>query len=111
LPWGVGGSEANARWKTPDGQVRTGEVLVRSGAPAGSAVMVWANQAGQLTDPPLQHSQVTGRADLARGVAIAGLAVTLIVAGLAGCGVLNRRRLAAWDTDWLATEPRWSPRR
>jgi len=32
---------------------------------------------------------------LARGVAIAGLAVTLIVVGLAGRGVLNRRRLAA----------------
>lgn len=40
---------------------------------------------------------------MARGVAIAGLAVTLIVVGLAGRRVLNRRRLATWDTDWLAT--------
>ena len=105
------GSEANARWKAPDGQVRTGDVFVLTAAPAGSTVMVWVNQAGQLTDPPLEHSQVTGRADLARGVTIAGLAVTLIIAGLAGRWMLNRRRLAAWDTDWMATEPRWSPRR
>jgi hypothetical protein len=105
------GSEANARWKAPDGQVRTGDVFAVTGAPAGSTVMVWVNQAGQLTDPPLEHSQVTGRANLACGLAIAVLAVTLIVAGLAGRWVLNRRRLAAWDTDWLATEPRWSPRR
>jgi hypothetical protein len=47
---------------------------------------------------------------LARGVAIAGLAVTLIVVGLVGRRVLNRRRLAGWDTDWLATKSRWSPR-
>jgi hypothetical protein len=111
-PFGIGedGSEANARWKAPDGQVRTGGVFALADAPAGSTVMVWVTQTGQVTDSPLAHSQVTGRANLARGLAIAVLAVTLIVAGLAGRWVLNRRRLAAWDTDWLATEPRWSPR-
>ncbi len=59
LPWGIGGSEANARWKAPDGPVRTGEVFVLSGAPPGNTVMVWTNQAGLLTDPPLHQSQVT----------------------------------------------------
>jgi hypothetical protein len=105
------GSEASARWKAPDGQVRTGDVFALTAAPAGSTVMVWVNQAGQLTDSPLGHGQVTGRAEFARGLAVAALAVTLIVAGLAGRWVLNRRRLAAWDTDWTATEPRWSTRR
>jgi hypothetical protein len=106
-----GGSEANARWKAPDGQVRSGQIFVPANAQAGGTVVVWVNRAGQLTGSPLQHSQVTGRANLARGFAIAGLAVTLIVVGLACRWVLNRRRLAAWDTDWLATEPRWSSRR
>jgi hypothetical protein len=112
-PWsmGEGGAEVQARWKAPDGQTRTGQVFVSSGAPAGSTVMVWTNQAGQLSDSPLQHSQVTGRADMARVLAVAALAVTLIMLGLAGRWALDRRRLAAWDTDWLATEPRWSPRR
>jgi hypothetical protein len=112
-PWSIseGGAETQARWKAPDGQTRTGQVFVPSGAPAGSTVMVWANRAGQLTDSPLQHSQVTGRANLARVLAVTALAVTLLVLGLAGRWVLDRRRLAAWDTDWLATEPRWSPRR
>ena len=66
-PWSIsgGGAEAQARWKAPDGQVRTGQVFVLSGAAAGSTVMVWVNRAGQLTDPPLRHSQVTGRADMA----------------------------------------------
>ena len=112
-PWSIseGGAEAQARWKAPDGQTRTGQVFVLSGAPAGSTVMIWTDQAGQLTDSPLQHSQVTGRAVMARVLAVAALAVTLIILGLAGRWALDRRRLAAWDTDWLATEPRWSPRR
>lgn len=105
-----GGAEAPARWKAPDGQVRTGHVFVPADAPAGSTVAVWVNRAGQLTASPLAHSQVTGRADLARGSAVAALAVVLIVLGWAARWMLNRRRLAAWDTDWLVTEPRWSPR-
>jgi hypothetical protein len=112
-PWNLGeaGSEANARWRAPDGQVRTGQIFVPSGAPAGSTVMIWVNQAGRLTDSPLQHSQVTGRVIMARVLAVAALAVTLTIVGWAAHWALDRRRLAAWDAEWLVTEPRWSPRR
>jgi len=104
-------NEANARWKAPDGQVRTGQIFAPSGAPAGSTVMVWVNQAGQLTDSPLQTSQVTGRADMARALAVAALAAVLGIVGLVSRWALDRRRLTAWDAEWLATEPRWSSRR
>ena len=104
-------NEANARWKAPDGQVRTGQIFAPSGAPAGSTVMVWVNQAGQLTDSPLQTSQVTGRADMARALVVAALAAVLGIVGLVGRWALDRRRLTAWDAEWLATEPRWSSRR
>ena len=104
-------NEANARWKAPDGQVRTGQIFAPSGAPAGSTVMVWVNQAGQLTDSPLQRSQVTGRADMARALAVAALAAVLGIVGLVSRWALDRRRLTAWDAEWLATEPRWSSRR
>jgi hypothetical protein len=111
-PWsiGEGGAEAQARWKAPDGQVRTGQIFVFSAAPAGSTVEVWVNQAGQLTNSPLQHSQVTGRAVMARVLAVAGLAVALILVGWAARWVLDRRRVAAWDAEWLAAG-RWSSRR
>ncbi len=110
--WGIseGGAEAQARWKAPDGQVRTGEVFVANVAPAGSTVMVWVNQSGQLTDSPLQHSQVTGRAVIARVLAVIALAVMLIIVGWAARWVLDRRRLAAWDAEWLAAGRRWSSR-
>jgi len=111
-PWALseGGAEAQARWKAPDGQVRTGEVFVGSIASAGSTVTVWVNQSGQLTDSPLQQNQVTGRAVIARVLAVTALAVALIIIGWAARRALDRRRLAAWDAEWLATERRWSSR-
>ena len=113
LPWNVGayGGEANARWKAPDGQVRTGQIFVPGGSAAGSTVMVWTNRAGQLTDSPLMHTQVVGRAAMSRVLAVAALAVTLIVLGMLARRALDKRRLTAWDAEWLATGPRWSPRR
>ena len=104
-------NEANARWKAPDGQVRTGQIFVSGSALAGSTVMVWTNQAGQVSESPLQQSQVTGRTVMAQVIAVAALAVTLIIVGWAAHWALERRKLAAWDAEWLATEPRWSPRR
>jgi hypothetical protein len=112
-PWSValGGSQAEARWRAPDGQVRTALLIVPGGAAAGSTVPVWTNQADQLTEPPLQHSQVAGRADMSRALAVAAVAITLILAGWLGRRALDRRRLAAWGADWLATGPRWTSRR
>jgi hypothetical protein len=103
--------EVNAQWRAPDGQLRTGKLLVSSGAPVGSTVSVWTNQVGQLADPPLQRDQITSRAQLTAGMAVAGLALVLIVVGWLARRALDRRRMAAWDADWLATGPRWSPRR
>jgi len=105
------GLEASARWQAPDGHVCTGQVVVPGVAAAGSTVMVWVAQAGQLTNPPLQPSQVTGRVFSARVLAVAALAVTLLIVGWTARWVLDRRRLAAWDAEWLATGPRWSRRR
>ena len=56
--------------------------------------MVWVNQAGQLTDSPLQPSQVAGRTELAEGSPSPPSRVTLIAIGLAGRWALDRRRLA-----------------
>jgi hypothetical protein len=110
-PWGPYGADASARWRAPDGHVVTGQVFAPAGAMADSTVMVWVNQAGQLTDSPLDASQVANRADMSEVLAVAGLALALIVTGGLVHWALGRRRLAAWDADWLATGPRWSPRR
>ena len=100
-----------ARWRAPDGRVRTGELLVTADVAAGHSTRIWVDRAGRLTGPPLSRDQVAGRAQLAVGVAVGGLAVVLIMTAWLVRSGIDRRRMAAWDADWLANGPRWSPRR
>jgi hypothetical protein len=100
---------APARWTAPDGTRHTGTVPVPPGTSAGQAVMVWVDAAGQLTgQPPLQLSQVRGQVVLAAMFTPLAVGFALLCAGLLVHTVLGRRRLAAWDTDWQATEPQWT---
>jgi len=104
------GFEADARWRAPDGQIQTGLVPVPAKARTGSTVMITTDQAGQLA-VPWSPSEVAQRADMAGTLAVAALAVTLIVAGALTRWALDRRRLAAWDAEWLAMGPWWSAQR
>jgi len=105
------GAVTEGRWRAPDGHIRTGDVFVTAGALAGGTMRIWVDRAGQLADPPLTRVQVSSRIQFAAGSAVAGLAALLAVAGWLTHRVLDRRRLAGWDADWLADGPRWSPRR
>lgn len=112
--WSASGTGAapdvTARWRAPNGQLRTGPVFVPNGLAAGNTVLVWTDETGQLMDPPLQPTQVSSRAQLARVLAVGVLAIALFIAGTLAHIVLDRRRLAAWDADWLAKGPNWSRR-
>jgi hypothetical protein len=101
---------ANARWKAPDGQLVSGEIAVPPAARAGSTVLVWTNQTGQLVTP-LGPAQAATRDDMASTAAVAASVITLIVAACAVHWAADRRRLAAWEADWLITGPRWTTRR
>ncbi len=113
--WNGAGSGAGvvtmARWRAPDGKTRSGAVFATAGALTSGTVRVWVDQAGQLANPPLTRDQVAGRTQLVAGAAVAGLALVLAVAGWLTRRALDRRRLAGWDAEWLASGPRWTPRR
>ena len=82
-----------------------------TGAAAGARIPVWLDRSGQPVAPPGGHVAMIVNA-LAPGIAVAGgAALTLLVCyGLCRL-VLDRRRLAAWESAWSLTGPRWTTRR
>lgn len=105
-----GDPQAQARWTAHDGKVITGEISVPLYTTAGSTQWLWTTANGQLADPPLADSQVTGQAYTAETFAVFTLAVLLAVTGLVTRWTLDRRRMAAWDAEWRAAGPRWTTR-
>ena len=99
-----------ARWKAPDGTLRTGEIYAPAGAAAGSTVFVWTDRSGELTALPLLRGDVVEDVALAASLATIVVAAVLAVLGLLTRWVLDRRRLAAWDARWRATGPQWTGR-
>ncbi|MFI9601652.1 hypothetical protein ACIHCX_17610 [Streptomyces sp. NPDC052043] len=97
------------RFTDPGGLARTARTHVEPGLPAGSSVDVWADTDGRLTEPPLTSAQVRGHST--GWAALAALTVPVAGAGAYGaaCLLLRRRNLAAWDSAWARTAPRWTP--
>jgi len=99
-----------ARWKAPDGTLRTGQIYAPAGAAAGSTVLVWVDRSGRLTASPMQRGNMIEEVALAASLATIAVAAVLAVLGLVTGWVLDRRRLAAWDARWRTTGPQWTGR-
>jgi hypothetical protein len=99
---------ALARWQPPGLPPRTGEVLATAGARKGSSVRTWIDASGAVTDPPLDHREITG--DVCIAVIATCLVSSLVLLALSTLvrQVLDRRRLSAWDAEWRASGPLWS---
>jgi len=90
-----------ARWLVA-GQPQTGQVPVPAGTWAGRTVPVWLDPSGRVQNPPLLAGAVRNRVVAAAVMALASLALLLATVAVAVWGALTRRRLASWDTAWLA---------
>jgi hypothetical protein len=106
---------AKARW--PDaGREQSGVLTTATapgiiGPPPGARVPVWLDRSGQPAGPPGGQAGMIVNA-LAASAAVAAVAgITLLICyGLCRL-VLDRRRLAAWESAWSLTGPRWTTRR
>jgi hypothetical protein len=96
-----------ARW-VADGRVRTGVVPAPSGTRAGATVRVWLDRAGSVQPPRLTAARAGDRVVAAISFSLAALAVFLAGLALLARLLLDRRRLASWEADWLAVGPQWS---
>ena len=108
--------EASARWHAPDGQPRSGMLTTVNtpgiwDAAAGQRVQVWLTTAGAPVPAPPGTPEVTFTAIVIGFSATCGAGTVL----LGGYGLtrllLDRRRMAAWESAWELTGPRWTPRR
>jgi hypothetical protein len=96
------------RWLGPDRSWRTGEIEDAKAAVTGGTVIVWVDAKGQLTHPPLTHIEVIAQVARTAAAVTAGLGLLLIAVGWVVSILLDRHRLAGWQADWSATEPRWT---
>jgi type II secretory pathway pseudopilin PulG len=97
-----------ATWTSVTGVRRSGEVPADPQSRKGTPVTVWTDRSGYLDSPPLAVSEAASQADAATvGLIIAG-GVVYMTAAAAIRQLLNRRRMAAWDADWVATAPAWN---
>lgn len=96
------------RFTDPHGNTRTATTDVEPALPKGSIIGVWADTEGAITDPPLAPDQIRNRA--MGSALIAALAVHATAAGAYAtvCRIFERRNLAAWDSAWAGTAPRWT---
>jgi hypothetical protein len=93
-----------ASWTAPRAVAAAGQVPVPLGTPAGTRVQVWSTLDGKIAARPLTGPQVASLTSLGRMVGV--IALALVLAGASGLArhELDRRRFAAWDADWLATD-------
>jgi hypothetical protein len=108
--------EAAARWRAPDGQRRSGTLTTVtapgiSGATAGARVQVWLTGAGDPAAPPDSRAGITFAAVVLAIAAACGAGMVLIICYWACRLALDRRRLAAWESAWALTGPRWTTHR
>jgi len=108
--------QAKARWLLPGGGEQSGELTTATapdiaGAIDGARIPVWLDRSGQPVAPPGGQLAMIVNALAASTEAAGAAGMTLLVCyGLCRL-VLDRRRLAAWESAWSLTEPRWTTRR
>ncbi|WP_409467259.1 Rv1733c family protein [Streptomyces sp. HC307] len=96
------------RFTDPNGHTHSATTDVQPALPKGSTIRVWAGTDGKITDPPLSPSQIRSRAMGSAIIAALGVHATAAAAYGTASRIIHRRNLAAWDTAWAETAPRWT---
>lgn len=102
---------APATWTDATGLKRHADVPVQAGSRAGSRLTVWFDRSGRVRMPPLTRGQASSRILQARAAGLATLAVLLAILVVVARKILNRRRIAGWESAWLTVGPTWSRHR
>jgi len=105
-----------ATWRLPKGTQRSGTLTTVTApaiydASAGASVPVWLDRSGQPVAPPPSPSGMIALALFAGITVTAGAALAVILCYRLCRMVLDRHRLARWESAWAAVGPQWTSRR
>ena len=108
--------QAEARWRDRWGGKRSGVLTTVSapgilGAAAGARIPVLLDRSGQPVAPPGSRVAMVLNALVKGAAAAGGAGVALLICYVLCRLALDRRRLAAWESAWSLTGPRWTTRR
>ena len=101
---------ARAVWSLPDGTSREGDVLTAPLTPAGTAVRVWVDHAGDLTRAPLDPDGIPTSATVMALLPLFGVPLAAWTLYALLCVLLEARRERRWERDWATVEPDWNSR-
>jgi hypothetical protein len=107
--------QAEARWFVPGGGEQSGVLTTATapdiaGAAVGARIPVWLDPSGRPTGAPPDET-VMIIYSLVAGAMVTAIAGTALLVVYALCRViLDRRRLAAWESAWDRTGPSWTTR-
>ncbi|MDF3143650.1 MULTISPECIES: hypothetical protein [unclassified Streptomyces] len=101
---------AQVHWTDGNGRVRTGTALVQPGTPKGATMRVWVDRDGTITGPPMSALNARTTGWFVGGMAAGGVSAGFFAARAGMRHVLDRRRYAQWEAEWVLVEPLWSAR-
>ena len=111
-----GAGEARASWRVPDGEERSG-LLTTVDAPAiesarlGSHVRVWLTRSGDPAAPPPSEMAMLLSAIGMPAWLLIGAGAVLTFSYCLSRLILDKQRLAAWESAWARVGPSWTTRR
>ena len=105
-----------ARWRLPSGTERSGTLTTVTApaiyyAPAGTSIRIWLDRSGEPAAPPSSSDDMIFLALIVGFTITAGATVVLVLCYSFCRMVLDRHRLAAWESAWAAVGPRWTSHR
>jgi hypothetical protein len=101
-----------ATWTSLVGVHRSGDVPALPGSPKGTPVTVWVDDStGYLDGPPLTVSEAASQADAIMVGVIVASGIAAVCGAAAIRQLVNCRRMAAWEADWVTTAPAWNRQR
>lgn len=107
---------ATARWRLPNGRQRSGTLTTVTvpaiyHAPAETSVWAGLDRSGRPVSSPPSTGDLIADALATWISTTAGAALVLALCYSLCRIVLDRHRLARWESAWAATGPRWTSRR